>query len=540
MAGYEIGSAYLTVLPSARGFSRNLSRELDGPFNSYGTRAGDQMAVGAGRSKGFAAVGAKAGGMFAAAFALVGATEITKSVVGFVQESIESASNLSETTSKVGQIFGDAQAQVVAFAESASTALGQSKQTALDGAATFGIFGQSAGLAGEDLANFSTEMVTLATDLASFNNTSPEEAILAIGSALRGESEPIRAYGVLLDDATLKARAMKLGLIETTKEALTPQQKVLAAQAEILAQTSTQQGDFARTSEGLANRQRILTAEMENTKAEIGEALLPIVNDLFGVFIETGVPMLQEMAEWFRKNKDTIRDLAVGTVEAVLVILQALLAWGAAQANLAQYLLQFTGIVLEAFTAWAEGLLISAERAFGWIPGIGDKLRSARTAVSNWSDNAQDKLSEMEAGARDAEEMFTKGAEAVGRLKDAVAKLDGKSATVFLNARGNIVDFNGDTYRVRNGTVEFRASGGPVVAGRPYIVGEREAEVFVPSTNGTILNQSQLAGLGGSTVFNVTANADAPLAYQYAQQVADATTHAWQDAVAANLIGDAA
>ncbi len=46
-----------------------------------------------------------------------------------------------------------------------------------------------------------------------------------------------------------------------------------------------------------------------------------------------------------------------------------------------------------------------------------------------------------------------------------------------------------------------RQHGGPVAAGRPYIVGEREAELFVPGQNGQILNQRQIAraGLGGGS-----------------------------------------
>jgi len=39
-----------------------------------------------------------------------------------------------------------------------------------------------------------------------------------------------------------------------------------------------------------------------------------------------------------------------------------------------------------------------------------------------------------------------------------------------------------------------RQHGGPVKAGKPYIVGEREAELFVPSQAGNIYNQNQLAG----------------------------------------------
>ena len=37
-----------------------------------------------------------------------------------------------------------------------------------------------------------------------------------------------------------------------------------------------------------------------------------------------------------------------------------------------------------------------------------------------------------------------------------------------------------------------RAGGGPVSAGMPYIVGEREPELFVPKQSGRILNQSQI------------------------------------------------
>ena len=41
---------------------------------------------------------------------------------------------------------------------------------------------------------------------------------------------------------------------------------------------------------------------------------------------------------------------------------------------------------------------------------------------------------------------------------------------------------------------EFRQGGGPVQAGRAYVVGEREAELFVPDQAGNIYNQNQLAG----------------------------------------------
>jgi tape measure domain-containing protein len=45
-----------------------------------------------------------------------------------------------------------------------------------------------------------------------------------------------------------------------------------------------------------------------------------------------------------------------------------------------------------------------------------------------------------------------------------------------------------------------RAAGGPVSSNLPYLVGEKGWEVFVPKTNGQILNQDQLGKLGGQKV----------------------------------------
>jgi hypothetical protein len=195
-----------------------------------------------------------------------------------IKSSITAASNLQETVSKNKVIFGDSAKSVEDFAKTAASTFGQSQQQALDAAGTFAIFGKAAGLGAQDLVNFSTDFTVLASDMASFSNTSPEDAITAIGAALRGEAEPIRKYGVLLNDNTLKQRASTLGIYEGTG-ALTAQQKILATQAEIIAQSSDAQGDFERTSGGLANKTRTLNAEYKNLSATIGAQLLPVATD---------------------------------------------------------------------------------------------------------------------------------------------------------------------------------------------------------------------------------------------------------------------
>jgi uncharacterized protein YukE len=193
-----------------------------------------------------------------------------KSVIG---PAITAASNMEESLSKVNVIFGRGAKDVERFARTAAKELGQSEQAVLNAAGAFGTFGKAAGLSGVDLATFSNDFTTLATDLASFNNTSPEEAVMAIGAALRGEAEPLRRFGVLLNDATLKQEAMTLGIYDG-KGALTAQQKILAAQAAIYKQTGDAQGDFMRTSDGLANSTRTLSATFQNLQAKFGAAFL--------------------------------------------------------------------------------------------------------------------------------------------------------------------------------------------------------------------------------------------------------------------------
>jgi hypothetical protein len=211
---------------------------------------------------------------FAAAAASAGAMAIK---IGM--DSVKAASDLNEEISKSEVIFGDVSAEIKAFAKTADRALGLTQKEALNATSTFATLGKAAGLTGKELSTFSRGATTLASDLASFYNTNADEAITAIGAALRGESEPIRKYGVLLNDSTLKAKAMEMGLYDG-KGALDLQAKSLAAYQVILDQTKDAQGDFSRTSEGLAAQQKILNAQLENLKATMGTNLLPVAKEL--------------------------------------------------------------------------------------------------------------------------------------------------------------------------------------------------------------------------------------------------------------------
>jgi len=205
---------------------------------------------------------------------------------GFVKGNVDAFSELEDATAAASVVFGNSMDSIIAQSKTAATTMGMSQKQVIDAANTFGTYGKGAGLAGQSLADFSKQMTQTAGDMSSFKGGTPEEAIEAVGAALRGEMEPIRRYGVLLDDASLRNAALKLGLIKTTKEALTPQQKVLAAQAEILRQTTDAQGDFARTSESTANIKKTELAVLADSSAQLGQKLAPALTSARKVGIE--------------------------------------------------------------------------------------------------------------------------------------------------------------------------------------------------------------------------------------------------------------
>lgn len=266
----EIASSFVSIYPKiSSGFGRDLQSQIT---KASGTAFGpiDKKADESGKK-----AGRKFGDSFRSVSAPLLAGAATVGLLKFISDTTDAYNELQDTTAAAQVTFGDGMDKIIAQSERGAKTLGMSKQQVIDAANAYGGYGEKAGLAGDDLADFSMKLTQVAGDLASFKGKPVEQAIEAIGAGLRGESEPLRAFGVLLDDATLRARALELGLIKTTKEALTPQQRVLAAQAEILAQTTKAQGDFARTAEFGSNVQKTLKAESADLAATIGEKLQP-------------------------------------------------------------------------------------------------------------------------------------------------------------------------------------------------------------------------------------------------------------------------
>jgi hypothetical protein len=207
----------------------------------------------------------------------------TGAVSKLIQTAVTDASDLQETISKNKVIFGNSATDIETWADSAAKNMGQSKKDAIDAATSFAMFGKIAGMSGTDVVDFSKKFTNLATDMGSFFNTKPEDAVFAIGAAFRGEMEPIRKYNVVIDDAAIKATLLKDNLYDGSG-ALTAQQKILGVQKLIWEKTNDAQGDYLKTSDGLANQTKTLNAQLEDLSAEMGGKLLPVAEDLATIF----------------------------------------------------------------------------------------------------------------------------------------------------------------------------------------------------------------------------------------------------------------
>ncbi|MBK8772655.1 MAG: hypothetical protein IPM06_19820 [Rhizobiales bacterium] len=323
------------------------------------------------------------------------AADAVGKVVAFMGDSVTAASDLNETMSKTGVVFGDSSAAVMAWAENAATALGQSRQGALDAASTFGNLFVSMGMGAGDSADMSMGLTQLASDLASFNNIDPTVALEKLRAGMLGQSEPMQALGVNMTAAAVTARALEMGLAATT-DTLTPAMLAQARYSIILDQTKTAQGDFARTSDGLANQQRIMDSQWQDMSATVGQALLPVqlalvqtMNDLtqrvlpplaafigeqvvpameaIASVIRTSVgPMIEQAMAWFNSLGSTMDTQTNGPMNV-------LAAWFTENMPRIQQIVTSVLQTMQAF--WDEhGARITSvvQTLFGWLTSFWD------------------------------------------------------------------------------------------------------------------------------------------------------------------------
>lgn len=230
-------------------------------------------------------------------------------VAQFAKDSIMAASNMAESLSKVNVVFGDTAQGVIDFSKTAASSMGMSSQAALEAAGTYGNLFQALGVNKTASQEMSVGLVQLAADLGSFNNMSTTDSLNALRSGLSGETEPLKRFGIALNDVTLKNKAMEMGFGKITG-VMDPAIKAQVTYALVLEQTKLAQGDYARTADGTANTMKTLQAKFEDAKVAVGEALMPAFKALLGV-LNLAIPVLTKIGEFFKNNQAEVKAFAI-------------------------------------------------------------------------------------------------------------------------------------------------------------------------------------------------------------------------------------
>jgi hypothetical protein len=191
-----------------------------------------------------------------------------------------------------GQFAGEVRSQLAEFGEEVGRSRFELEGMAASIQDTFVPMGFARG----EAAQLSVQLTKLATDVASFNNASDTETMAAFQSALVGNHETVRRFGVVITEATIKQELLRMGITKSAKE-ITNAEKVQARLNLLLAGTTDAQGDAARTAGSFANQTRALQAALGNLGAEIAQELLPPATAIVSAFREATVAFKEFLAE---------------------------------------------------------------------------------------------------------------------------------------------------------------------------------------------------------------------------------------------------
>lgn len=374
---------------------------------------------------------------------------VTAPLIGAGVAAVNAASDLEEAGNAARVVFGDAAEDVIAFSTTASTSTGLAQSDFLQMGSEVGAMLQNLGLSQDEAGAASIQLGQRAADMASIFNTDVSQAMTAIQAGLRGEADPLEKFGVNLKQSQIAAYAMSEGIADTTvniaelqgaqvrardaqeewnqavaahgersdeailafesyskaqekveeisagvTEQLTTEQRAQAALGLLMQQTDRISGDFANTSEGLANSQRIAKAQLKDIAATLGKELLPYVNQ--------GVKFLRDLLTRFQQlNPEQRRTIVIvaavaaalgplllilGAISGAIAAISApvLIVAGVIAGLVAIWMTDFLGIRTFMESFWNETLKPIFQALGSWLQ---EKIPVAIQVLTTWWNN---------------------------------------------------------------------------------------------------------------------------------------------------------
>ena len=365
--------------------------------------------------------------------------------------SVKLASDLTETLGKTEIVFGNLSDTVIAWSETSVESMGLAQETALNMASTYGDLGTSMGLSANEAANMSMSLVQLGADMASFKNISIERANVALQAIYTGETESLKAMGIVMTEANLEQFAMAQGC-EKTYKSMSQTEKVMLRYKYVMSMTTNAQGDFVRTGDSLANQSRKLGENIKQLGASFGKTLEPSIT--------SAINTINGLVSWINGLDDGVKRVITTVGETVAAVPVIITAIGGVILVVDKLKAAFVGLMANPVAAWITGITV----AITALVAIGTTMSDVSQEIDKTTDTykrfseAFDKevkarVDTSELDKLDNREVNVKVSADTSRAEEKAQFM----ATAFDDMEGTIT-VNGDTSKVEEAIGRFKNS----------------------------------------------------------------------------------
>lgn len=307
----EVGTAYVTLLPSAKGFASKMQSELGGELGAAGAKTGEQYSTGVTKTAGsrlksgfgkiFSGIGSLAAPV--AAFATVATvTDVLKSSIAGAEQVQKVNARTTSVIKSMGNAAHISASGVKDLADSIE------KKTAVDhldiqsGAnllLTFKNIQNTAGK-GNDIFDQTTQLMT---DMSTAMGQSTKSSAIQLGKAL---NDPIKGMTAL----------SRVGVSFTAQQksqitALENSGKTMAAQKIILKEVK---GEFGGAAAAMATPADHAKVAWHGFEEQMGAVLLPLVDKIMTAFAEA-LPVILDWASAFGRYVGPVLKKVIGWVK---------------------------------------------------------------------------------------------------------------------------------------------------------------------------------------------------------------------------------
>lgn len=216
------------------------------------------------------------------------------------------SSDLTEAENKTKEVFKNMSGDVLTWSQTSLDKMGMARSTALDAVSLYGGMATAMGLTRKRATDMSKSLTELSVDLASFHNTSLDQASTALKSIFTGETETLKNYGIVMTEANLKAYALSQG-IKTNYSEMSQAEKVQLRYNFVLNASKDAIGDYERNCGEAASQMKKLPEALKELatsfKDNVEPVITPIITSLNGAIVSFG--------KWSKTTKNVVTVAAV-------------------------------------------------------------------------------------------------------------------------------------------------------------------------------------------------------------------------------------